>query len=105
MTFYSRKLVTIVTEAVIEKEIIHELNDLGVPGYTIADVRGKGHRGVRNSEWEQGRNIRIEIVCDDALAEALTQRMVERYYKNYAMIIFIGDVSVIRHEKFKKEQS
>lgn len=96
----SRKLVTIITEAVIEKELLQELAQLGVSGYTITDARGKGHRGVRNTAWEHGANIRLEVVCDDRLAKAIADHLKERYYENYAMIVFITDVEVLRPDKF-----
>ncbi|MFG0283242.1 MAG: DUF3240 family protein [Phycisphaerales bacterium JB039] len=98
---HSLRLVTVITEAVIEKEIIQELTALGVSGYTITDVRGKGHRGVRTTGWEHGANIRVEIVCQDALARAIAEHLRERYYDNYAMILYISDVEVLRPEKFE----
>lgn len=101
---HSLKLVTIVTEAVLEPELIRELNQLGVSGYTITDARGRGHRGVRNTGWEHGSNIRLEIVCEDRLAEAIADCLKERYYENYAMILFISDVEVLRSEKFKGDE-
>ncbi|HXG60461.1 MAG TPA: transcriptional regulator [Planctomycetota bacterium] len=94
------KLVTIITERVIEPEIIRELDALGAPGYTISDARGKGHRGVRDAGWEHGENIRVEVVCEDRLAQAIADVLRERYYENYAMILFISDVQVLRPEKF-----
>ena len=100
---HSRKLVTIVTEAAIEKELIRDLETLGVSGYTITDARGKGHRGGRNTGWEHGANIRVEVVCQDSLARAIADCLKERYYENYAMILFIADVDVLRPEKFKSE--
>ena len=45
-------------------------------------------------------NIRIEIVCDPALAERVAIRLRERYYDHYAMILFLHDVDVLRPEKF-----
>lgn len=98
---HSLRLVTIVTEAVLEKQMIEELTTLGASGYTITDARGKGHRGVRNTGWEHGANIRIEVICDDPLARAIADCMKERYYKNYAMLLFISDVEVLRPDKFK----
>lgn len=103
MESHSLKLVTIITEAVIENELVQELTTLGVPGYTIADVRGKGHWGVRNTGWEHGANIRVEVVCENRMARAIADCLKEHYYKNYAMILFISDVEVLRPEKFKGE--
>jgi nitrogen regulatory protein PII len=101
---HSLKLVTIVTEAVVERDLLHDLNQLGVSGYTITDARGRGHRGVRNTGWEHGANIRIEVVCQERLARAIADCLKERYYANYAMILYISDVEVLRPEKFEGEK-
>jgi len=100
MAVEHRKLVTIVTEAALEHEIVGEIQQLGATGYTISDARGKGGRGVRNASWTQSANIRIEVVCQEAVADAIAAMLRTRYYDNYAMILFIGDVTVLRPGKF-----
>ena len=95
-----RKLLTIITEAALESVLIMDLERLGVRGYTITDARGKGSRGVRSSAWDASSNIRIEVVCDAATAEAIAAHLQARYYENYAMILFVSDVAVLRPEKF-----
>lgn len=95
-----RKLVTIITEAMIERDLIETLSELGVRGYTISDVRGRGHRGVRAAGWEHGANIRVEIVCDAAAADRVVAHLRDHYYENYAMIVYVNDVQVFRPEKF-----
>jgi hypothetical protein len=100
MEQFPRRLLTVVTEAVLERELVTELELLGVRGYTITDARGKGSRGQRQSDWAQDGNIRIEIVCEPALAERIAARLRERYYDHYAMILFLQDVSVLRPDKF-----
>ncbi|WP_198299222.1 P-II family nitrogen regulator [Luteimonas aestuarii] len=95
-----RKLLTIITEAALESVLIKDLERLGVRGYTITDARGKGSRGVRSSAWDASSNIRIEVVCDAATAEAIAAHLQARYYENYAMILFVSDVAVLRPEKF-----
>jgi nitrogen regulatory protein PII len=93
-------MVTIVTEAALERTLVAELESLGVRGFTIADVRGKGGRGLRQSDWAQEGNIRLEVVCDSVVAEAISARVHEKFYDNYAMILFMQDVSVLRSDKF-----
>jgi len=100
MEQFPRRLLTVVTEAVLERELVAELQSLGVRGYTITDARGKGGRGQRQSDWAQEGNIRIEIVCEPALADRVAARLRERYYDHYAMILFLQDVSVLRPDKF-----
>lgn len=100
MEQFPRRLLTVVTEAVLERDLVAELESLGVRGYTITEARGKGSRGRRQSDWAQEGNIRIEIVCDPALAEQVATRLRERYYEHYAMILFMQDVDVLRAGKF-----
>lgn len=100
MSLEKRKLVTIITEAVLEHELVREIEGLGARGYTVTDARGKGGRGVRNAGWEHSANIRIEVVCDDDTAREIATVLKQRYYADYAMILFIGDVEVLRPEKF-----
>ena len=100
MSVEQRKLLTIVTEAALEHELVAEIQRLGATGYTITDARGKGGRGVRNATWTPSANIRIEVVCQAAIADAIADMLRSRYYDNYAMILFIGEVTVLRPEKF-----
>jgi nitrogen regulatory protein PII len=93
-------MVTIVTEAALERALVAELETLGVRGFTITDARGKGSRGTRRSDWAQEGNIRVEVICDTTLADQVAQRMHERFYDHYAMVLFMQDVSVLRSDKF-----
>ena len=100
MENHQRKLLTVVTEAVLESVISADMTRMGAHGYTVADVRGKGNRGVRPSTWEAVSNIRIEVVCDARTADAIASYLEDHYYTDYAMILFISDVTVLRPDKF-----
>ena len=100
MTLEHRKLLTVVTEAALERELVREIERLGAHGYTVTDARGKGGRGIRNAGWNLSANIRIEVVCSADTAHAIAAALKERYYDNYAMILFTSDVEVLRPEKF-----
>ncbi len=95
-----RKLLTIVTEAVLETSITEVLDELGASGYTIVNARGRGSRGIRDAGWTSSGNIRVEVVCDAALAERIAASVRDKFYANYAMILYIGDVTVLRPDKF-----
>lgn len=97
---HTRKLLTIISEAAIETALVRNIEQLGAHGYTVTDARGKGSRGARNASWETSSNIRIEVVCDIGTAEAIAAHMKAHYYDNYAMIMFMSDVEVLRPEKF-----
>lgn len=96
----TRKLVTIVTEAVLEQEVCESLEDLGAVGYTVTNARGKGSRGVRDAGWSTSSNVRVEVVCSDDVAERIAKHLQGKYYDNYAMIIFESEVRVLRPDKF-----
>lgn len=96
----SRKLLTIVTESAIESLVVRDIDRLGASGYTITEARGRGSRGVRSSSWDASSNIRVEVVCDADSADRIATHLRATYYQNYAMIVFISDVTVLRPEKF-----
>jgi hypothetical protein len=95
-----RTLLTVFTEASIEHVLVKDMDRLGIRGYTISDARGKGSRGVRNADWEESRNIRIEIICARPQAEALLAHLQAGYYANYAMVACVSEVEVLRPGKF-----
>jgi nitrogen regulatory protein PII len=100
MELHTRRLVTIITEAALERALLAELEVLGARGYTITDARGKGSRGVRRSDWAEQGNIRVEVICDSELADRIAERVRDRFYDHYAMILFQQDVGVLRPAKF-----
>ena len=95
-----RTLLTVITEAAIEKNLLRDLKQLGVHGYTVLDARGQGRRGVRDAAWGEAANIQIEVICSRALAETVLLDFQARYYDNYAMVSFLQDVEIIRPDKF-----
>lgn len=100
MKHYDMKLITIVTESVLEHFLEEDLDRLGAHGYTIMDARGKGDNGMREDFWSNQGNIRIEIVCDEKTAETISEYLYQNYYSDYAMMLYISDVSVLRDKKF-----
>lgn len=101
MTHENSSLLTIITEAALETQLLKDFAQLGAPGYTITNARGKGSRGTRGAAWEANSNIRIEIICDLEVANRITDHLRQRYFENYAMVTFIAAVDVMRPEKFK----
>ncbi len=100
MNGLTHKLLTIVTEGALERFLLEDLERLGARGFTITEARGKGSRGMRRGTWDENRNVRIEILCDMTTAEAITAYLDEHHYDDYAMVVFIGDVTVLRPEDF-----
>lgn len=94
-TAHARKLLTVITETALEKDLCAALEKLGAH-----DARGKGHTGRREASWEASGNIRVEVVCTEETAHAIADHLKERYYANYAMILYLSDVQVLRPGKF-----
>jgi nitrogen regulatory protein PII len=100
MTDNTKTLVTLVTEASLESKICRQLERLGATGYTITDARGKGSQGSRDGGWDADKNVRIEVICADAVAIAITEFAQSEYFDNFAMVVYSHPVTVSRAVKF-----
>jgi hypothetical protein len=100
MRVHSRKLLVLICEAALEKALVDDALRLGATGYTIADVRGGGHGGIREGAWEADRSIEVKIICDADVAERLAAHVVAAYADHYAVTLYLADVGVLRPEKF-----
>lgn len=100
MTMTTRKLLTVVCEAALESPLAEAVMRLGAHGYTVTEARGRGSRGVRNAAWDEAANIRLEVVCEEPVAQRIAEHLRQHYYANYAMILYCSDVEVLRPEKF-----
>jgi len=96
----SRRLITIVTEAILEVELCEALEKLGATGYTVTNARGSGNRGIRDAGWSSSSNVRVEVVCNEEVAQRIATHLRDNYYNDYAMILFESDVRVLRPDKF-----
>jgi len=93
------KLVTVITERLLRDRIVDELRKCGAKGFTVSDVSGEGSRGVRASEWE-GQNLRIESVVSPDVADRVVERIADDFFENYAVIVYLQDVEVVRGDKY-----
>ena len=93
------KLVTIIAEAVLEESLVTNLKQLGAKGYTIMDSRGEGSRGMRAAEIP-GQNIRIETLVSPEAANRILEYVASHYFKNFAIVCYLTDASVLRGEKY-----
>ncbi len=95
-----KKLITIITESILESMLVKDLQSLGAKGYTIVEARGSGAHGTRSADWGQNQNIQIEVICGEETAKSILDHCQKNYYSNYAMVIFTTDINVLRSEKF-----
>lgn len=97
---HSRQLLTIICEAGLERQLVSEFHLLGISGHTITDARGQGKHGDRDGLWPSSANIRIEVLCESAVIDALLTLLEQHYFKSYGLVVFVSEVAVLRAEKF-----
>ncbi len=100
MDLHPRKLLTVVAEAALEKTLVEEIRQCGAHGYTITEARGGGAHGEHGGGFFFDANIRVEVVCDDATADRLATRLRDHYARDFALILYVADVAVLRPQKF-----
>ena len=93
------KLVTIVTERILEDRLLRKLMELGAKGYTLTQAAGKGSRGVRASEWE-GPDTKIETLVSTEVAQKIVDHVADAFFEHYAVIVYVQDAAVVRGEKY-----
>jgi nitrogen regulatory protein PII len=91
--------VTIVAEALLEERLLRAIRERGARGFTLAEVRGEGSRGVRASDWE-GKNVRIETLVPAESAERILAHVAEAYFPHFAVVAWVEDVEVVRGDKY-----
>lgn len=93
------KLVTIVTERILEDRLLRKVEELGAKGYTLTQATGRGSRGVRASEWE-GPDTRIQSLVSEKVADAIVEYIAENFFEHYAVIVYVQDAEVVRGQKY-----
>jgi len=95
-----RKLLTIICETDIERKLSDDVMALGAHGYTVTEARGRGASGERDAAWAPSGNIRMEVICDNGVAEAIAERLRKNYFAHFSIVLYLSDVEVLRHNKF-----
>lgn len=93
------KKVTVIAEAVLEERLLREIRELGARGYSLAEVRGEGTRGVHASEWE-GKNLQIETLVSPEVATRIVEHVAREYFSVYSVVVYVVDVEVVRGSKY-----
>jgi len=97
---HPRRLLVIITEAALEKSLARDVRRLGAQGYTVCDVRGAGHGGIREGSWEADRSIEMKVICDGEVADRIAAHVLNEYAPNFGLTLFFADVEVLRPGKF-----
>ena len=100
MNLTSVQLVTIITESVLEEQIIEGIKAHGATGYTIVNTHGEGSRHMRAGEIP-GQNIKIETLVFSETANRIVNFISSAFFENYGVICYLSEVQVVRGEKFR----
>ena len=95
-----RKLLTIICESDLEKKLGDDVMGLGAHGYTVTEARGRSAGGERDAAWSPSGNIRMEVICEAAVADSIAAHLRKSYFEHYALVLYMSDVDVLRGEKF-----
>jgi nitrogen regulatory protein PII len=100
----AKKLV-IVTEKILLKKIAKIIVESGASGYTVLDTGGQGSRNMRSSGQphvsETDTNVKFEVLTPDRImAQNIAQQVAEKYFNDYAGMIYLCDAEVLYGQSF-----
>jgi len=99
METVTRKLVTIVAEAVVERRLVDDVRACGARGYSLGHVRGEGGTGNHSLDVN-GPSVRLETVVTDEVAAAILERLAADYFDRFAVVAWVTETEVARPSKF-----
>lgn len=102
MQTHRRKKVEIVVEVMRAPRIVEMIEKAGAKGYTvIPNVSGKGRRGVRGDGDVVNvfQNALIIVITTEEIAARIVEEA-HRLLENYAGVVFLSDVEVVREDHF-----
>lgn len=100
LAHHPRKVIVILAEGSLERQLTQDVQRLGAHGYNITDVRGAGAGGAREGAWDADRTIRMEVVCSETVADTIAEHVLLTYAPNYGLTVYVADVDVFRPQKF-----
>jgi nitrogen regulatory protein PII len=100
MKLYNVKLLTVTCEILAQKNVIDLLTKHNILGYTTYEVEGNGARGLRGQGFKNEKNVKVEVIMQEDKIQDVTEEIARTLFTNYAIILYVSDVGVIRSEKF-----
>jgi len=100
MKLYDVKLLTITCEILAQENILEILKNHEITGYTKYEVDGNGSRGLRGQGLKNEKNIKIEIIIREEKLQDIVEEISRTLFANFAIVLYVGDVGVLRPEKF-----
>ena len=100
MNKHPKTLLVLVVEAVLEKNLIRDAQQLGAQSWSVSEVHSAGREGVREGAWEADRTIELKLVCDEAVADALAAHVLATYAPHYSVAMYFSAVLVLRPDRY-----
>jgi nitrogen regulatory protein P-II 2 len=97
---HPKTLLVINAEAVLERNLVRDAQQLGAQGWSVVEVHGGGREGLREGQWEADRTIELKVICDAAVADAIAAHVLASYAPNYSVSMYFSEVAVLRPERF-----
>jgi hypothetical protein len=92
--------VTVIADVVLEKTLLESFTRLGAQGYTIMECRGKGHHTVIPDPYTGQALVRIELLVQPKVADAIFDYLHREVFENYACAACIETVDVAPGDRF-----
>ncbi len=100
MKLYNVKLLTVTCEILAQKNIIEILKKHEITGYTTFEVEGNGARGLRGQGLKNEKNVKVEVIMREDKLQDVVEEISRTMFANFAIVLYVSDVSVVRTEKF-----
>jgi len=99
MKLYELKLLVITCETLAQKNVIDILGKHQVSGYTIYEVDGSGSKNL-HGKGITDKNVKIEIILSNDKLESIVEEITRTMFSDFAIILYVDNVKVVRSEKF-----
>ncbi len=100
MKLYNVKLLTVTCEILAQKNVIDILTKHKITGYTTYEVDGSGERGLRGQGLKNEKNVKVEVIIQEDKLQDVIEEIARTLFTNFAVVLYVSDVGVLRTEKF-----
>ncbi len=92
-------LVTVIAGYELEERLVKDMRSLGVKGYTIGRVDGRGEHGTRMAGLVDAPNTRLEMLVSAAHAKRILDRLA-KHYVDQPILAYLHEVEAFPAEHF-----
>jgi nitrogen regulatory protein PII len=93
-------LVTVIAVPELEGRLVKDLRALGVKGYTLSRVDGRGMHGQQMAGLADAPNVRLEMLVAEDLAHKVLDRIATRYSEQPIMA-YVHEVAAVPAGQFR----